>query len=708
MIFQQKNAERMTHKPSLAELEERINILSIENDSLRAQLNNLSGTKNRSTKASSPPQGTKTSLTLQLIIDNIPQAIFWKDLNLKYLGCNIILAQKAGLKTTQDIVGLTDFDLPWKPEEAESFRRYDKKIMATDLAEYNIIESLRDAMDNETWLNTNKIPLHNERGEVIGILGTYEDITSRMEAEENLKHYETITSTIDDLVAIVDTNHTYKAVNEAHYLAYDVKRGEIIGKTIEELVDVTLYKEQVRDKINQALTGETVSYETWREFPKWGKRFIVAQYFPLFSDDGKDVIGVVSKIRDTTQKKHLETQLQQAQKMEAVGRLAGGIAHDFNNILSVINGYSDLCLLRMEKDHLCLGHVEMIKESGLRATRLTQQLLAFSRRQIIKPEKMNLVGEVKAINNMLLRLLGEHIDIECKQGKTVWDVKLDRSQFEQIVINLAINARDAMPSGGKLTIEMANFTIAESNNQILCNKTLPSGDYVVMAISDNGVGISPEIQEKIYEPFFTTKDKTKGTGLGLSTVYGIVKQNNGYISLYSELDKGTTFKLYFPRCTEPTEETDIYHDNQSDKVERGKETILLIEDEKALRQLCVEILTDLGYTVLETSNGEEAIETANRFHGPIDLLLTDVVMPNINGPETAKIITTKYPDIGVIFMSGYTENAIVHHGVLDNGINFIHKPIDRNVLATTVRKVIDQQNTHNGPEFTVTQPKTTE
>lgn len=690
----------MKHNTSQIELEERIATLTAENNRLKEQLRSPVGNEVTSPIPTSLDSGH--ALTLQLVIDNIPQSIFWKDLNFRYLGCNMTFAQKAGLKNSNDIVGLSDFDLPWKTEEAESFRQYDKRIMDSDQAEYNIIEPQRDSMDNQTWVNTNKIPLHDTRGKVIGILGTFEDITSRIQAEESLKHYETITATIDDLVAIVDTNHTYKAVNEAHYHAYGVKQEDIIGKTIKELVDVKLYEELVKDKIDLALQGNTVSYETWRTFPKWGERFINATYFPLFSEDDNEVIGVVSKIRDTTQNKQLEIQLQQSQKMEAVGRLAGGIAHDFNNILSVINGYSDLCLLRMEKDHSCLAHVEMIKESGLRAARLTQQLLAFSRRQIIKPKIMSLTDELTSINNMLSRLLGEHIDIELTQSKPTWDVKLDQSQFEQIVINLVINASDAMPDGGKLTIELANFTSAQNNSEIVSNYILEAGDYVVMAISDNGVGISPEIQQKIYEPFFTTKDKNKGTGLGLSTVYGIIKQNNGYISLYSEVGKGTTFKLYFPRCIESKDEKDIHRDTHPTKVETGQETILLIEDEKALRHLCVEILTELGYTVLETSNGKEAIETANRFHGHIDLLLTDVVMPNINGPETAKIITAQYPDIGVVFMSGYTENAIVHHGVLDDGINFIHKPISRNALATAVRKAIDQQKTHNGAKSILT------
>ncbi len=684
----------MSQKTSSAEQEALIAELRAENAQLRTRYGlspvdetTLSG------PVVYPLTGAATDLALQLVIDNIPQSIFWKDQDLKYAGCNIIFAKLAGFQTPDGIVGLTDHDLPWKKEEADFFQCCDRRVINSNLAEYNIIEPQQNARGEQTWLNTNKIPLHDKSGNVIGILGTFEDITDRIRTEETLKLYETITATIDDLVAIVDTNHTYTAVNEAHYLAYGIKREEIIGKTIVELIGEKLNEDLVKEKINQALKGETVSYETWRDFPNWGKRYVHSTYFPLFSDQGDEVIGVVSKIRDMTQNKRLEAQLQQSQKMEAIGRLAGGIAHDFNNILSVINGYSDLCLMKMENDHSCLAHVEMIRESGLRAARLTEQLLAFSRRQIIRPEKMNLADELSAINQMLVRLLGEHIDIELRTAKPVWDVKLDRSQLEQVVMNLAVNARDAMPDGGKMTIELANITCDDNSDITFKNYTLAPGDYIILAISDNGAGISPDILQNIYEPFFTTKDLGKGTGLGLSTVYGIIKQNHGYISAYSEIGTGTTFKLYFPRCKEGESTSTLRLDHNQDIVELGKETILLVEDDKALRQLCVEILTELGYTVLEASDGKEAIETSSRFHGRIDLLLTDVVMPTLNGPETAKILSAQHPTMCVIFMSGYTENAIVHHGVLDEGIIFIHKPISRKALAKTIRKALDQRDT---------------
>jgi PAS domain S-box-containing protein len=694
----QKLVSMMSPKPSRSDLEKQIASLRLENARLKEQLNASpdEGEVPENLKSESS-QRKSASPTLQLVVDNIPQAIFWKDVNLNYLGCNIVFAKAAGFKRTDEITGLSDYDLPWKKAEAEFFRECDARVMATDQGEFNIIETLRNSFGEKTWLNTNKIPLHDNWGIVIGVLGTFEDITGRIQAEETLKHYETITATIDDLVSIIDTHSIYKAVNESHFHAYGVKREQILGKSIVDLVGEELYHNLVKGKIDQVLDGKTVTYECWREFPCWGKRYVHATYFPIFSEDGKEVTGAVSKVRDMTQQKKLETQLQQSQKMEAIGRLAGGIAHDFNNILSVINGYSDLCVMKIEKEHPCLPYIEMIKESGLRAARLTQQLLAFSRRQIIKPEIMNLADELSGINQMLTRLLGENIHIEFHKKHAVWDVRLDRSQFEQIVMNLAVNSRDAMPYGGNMTIELTNITCEENSSEILTsnNYVLESGDYVMLAISDSGVGMSPETLQLIYEPFFTTKDKNKGTGLGLSTVYGIVKQNHGYISVYSEIGEGTTFKLYFPRCKEHKNEDASDADAGEGKVVTGVETILLVEDDNALRKLCVEILTALGYTVLEASDGKEAIETSNRFHGQIDLLLTDVVMPLLNGPEMAKILTVQYPAMGVVYMSGYTENAIVHQGVLDDGIFFVHKPISHNVLAATVRSVLDQQKEQN-------------
>ena len=383
----------------------------------------------------------------------------------------------------------------------------------------------------------------------------------------------------------------------------------------------------------------------------------------------------------------IEEQLNQAQKMDAIGRLAGGVAHDFNNILSAINGYAELCLMKMGEDNPFREEINIILESGQRAARLTQQLLAFSRKQIIRQEFLDVNNEIEVTRKMLGRLLGEDIEIEIIQDPELWPIKADRSQLEQIVLNLAINARDSMPLGGKLTIETANVSLDEAYVKEHYNIT--PGDYIMLTISDTGQGMTQEIKEHIFEPFFTTKEKGKGTGLGLATVYGIVKQNNGEIMVYSESGKGTTFKIYLPSPKETAAEKEASPIEEDKSVNRGTETIMLVEDDEMVRKMSVDIFTELGYIVLEGENGNDALQIYSRYHGTIDLLLTDVVMPKMSGVELAEKMTELCPKIKVLFMSGYTENAIVKHGVLADGVNFIHKPVTPQSLSQAVRKILD-------------------
>ena len=386
-------------------------------------------------------------------------------------------------------------------------------------------------------------------------------------------------------------------------------------------------------------------------------------------------------------RKKLEKQLRHSQKLEAVGRLAGGVAHDFNNILSVINGYTELILLELDKENPLRKKIETIHGAGQRASRLTQQLVAFSRKQIISPRLIHFGKELEEINKMLIRLLGEDISVEIHRDEGLWLVKMDQSQLEQVVVNLAVNARDAMPKGGKLLFEIVNVCIREQYAEE--RYEVVPGEYVMLAVSDTGAGMAKEVQDRVFEPFYTTKAPNKGTGLGLAMVYGIVKQNNGYISVYSEEGQGSTFKLYFPKSAVQDESfLALSQDNSFNTPEKGKETILLVEDEVDVREMCVTILTQLGYTVLEATNGKDAVQVSSRYHGNIDLLLTDVVMPQMNGPETAAQLRQKHPNLKVLFMSGYTENAIVHHGVLENHINFLQKPVTPNALAVAVRKAL--------------------
>jgi len=391
---------------------------------------------------------------------------------------------------------------------------------------------------------------------------------------------------------------------------------------------------------------------------------------------------------DVTERRALEQQLRQSQKMEAIGRLAGGIAHDFNNLLMVISGYSEFLLDRLGPDPELRGPAQEISSASERATSLTRQLLAFSRKQMLTPKVIDLNGVVTENLKMLTRLIGEDIDLVMIPASELGPVKADPGQIEQVIMNLAVNARDAMPHGGRLTIETANVTLDEAYARM--HAPVQPGDYTMLAITDTGVGMDNETQSRIFEPFFTTKGM-KGTGLGLSTVYGIVKQSGGYIWVYSELGKGTSFKIYLPHVT--TDEAGMVEQpvvTSATPTETPRETILVVEDELNLRRLTRQFLDNQGYTVLEAADGAAAVQICVANQGTIHLLLTDVVMPGMNGRELAQRVSEIRPNMKVLYMSGYTENAIGQNGTLDAGIKLLQKPFTLHALKATVREVLDQ------------------
>jgi nitrogen-specific signal transduction histidine kinase/CheY-like chemotaxis protein len=391
--------------------------------------------------------------------------------------------------------------------------------------------------------------------------------------------------------------------------------------------------------------------------------------------------------QDITDRKRLEEQLVVSQKMEAVGLLAGGVAHDFNNLLGVIMGYSDLLLDGFPSDDPRCHQLQQIKKAGVRATSLTRQLLAFSRKQIFQPRILDLNALVTDFNKMLLRMVGEDIELVCNLKPSLGQIKADPGQIEQVIMNLVVNSRDAMPTGGKLIIETANADLDETYCR--AHPAVQPGSYAMVAVSDTGAGMDAKTQARIFEPFFTTKEQGKGTGLGLATVYGVVKQSGGYVWVYSELGKGTTFKIYFPRIDEPVQAVEAMDQGKPELLRRS-ETILLVEDAEPLRELTRELLENNGYTVFVAENGAEAIELAEHEDRPIHLLLTDVVMPGMSGREVASYLTAKRPDMRVIFMSGYTNDVIAHHGVLDSGISFIEKPFSQETLMRKLREVLDR------------------
>jgi signal transduction histidine kinase len=381
-----------------------------------------------------------------------------------------------------------------------------------------------------------------------------------------------------------------------------------------------------------------------------------------------------------------EQQLRQAQKIEAVGRLAAGVAHDFNNILTAITGHSELLLRQLGADDPRRKNAEQIEKAAYRAAALTRQLLTFSRKQVIELRVLELNAVILNIEKMLRRLIGEDIEFCTLLDSATGHIKADPGQIEQVIMNLAVNARDAMPNGGKLTVTTANTTL--DKNQLNNFPNLCAGDYVMITIADTGTGMSEEVKAHLFEPFFTTKPPGKGTGLGLATCFGIVKQNSGHINVHSELGRGTTFKIYFPQVQAALEPARVRI--RPTEAAGGNETVLLVEDEPVVRELAVATLREKGYTIVEAANGEEGLRMARQHHGKIDLVLTDVVMPGMGGKEMADALRTSHPDTKVLFTSGYTEDAMGHHGVLRPGIVFLQKPYMTATLARKVREVLDE------------------
>jgi PAS domain S-box-containing protein len=403
------------------------------------------------------------------------------------------------------------------------------------------------------------------------------------------------------------------------------------------------------------------------------------------AEDGR-VLYYDGIVEDVTERRRLEEQLRQAQKMEAVGRLASGVAHDFNNLLTIIMGYSDLLFESVSADDRMRPPVEEIKKAAERAAALTRQLLAFGRKQVLPPRILDLNGLLTNVDKMLRRMIGEDIELVTHLPPGLGRVKADPEQIEQVIMNLAANARDAMPQGGQLTLEAANLELDSS--YVSSHESFLPGHYVMIAVSDTGIGMDAEAQARIFQPFFTTKQQGKGMGLGLATVYGIVRQSEGHIWVYSEPGKGTTFKVYLPRIEQAVE---VIAPTQApvDELPRGCETILLAEDEEAVCSLVRGALESRGYEVLEAKGPHEALEIGERYKKQIHLLLTDVVMPQMSGRELAEYLALLHPEMKVLYMSGYADHAVVHHGLLDPSAVFLQKPFTADALARKLREVLD-------------------
>jgi PAS domain S-box-containing protein len=518
------------------------------------------------------------------------------------------------------------------------------------------------------------------------------DIRERERAEDALRaereRFRVTLASIGDGVLVTDTEGRVTFLNEAARTLTghdDTVRGRPSAEVFPILNETT--RQPVEDPVRRVLREGGVvelANHTLLIARDGTERPIEDTAAPIRDERG-EVRGVVLVFHDVSQRRRLEAQFLQAQKMEAVGRLAGGVAHDFNNLLTVILGYSDAVLSGLPPEGPVRAMVEEVSQAGQRAAGLTRQLLAFSRQQLLEPRVLDLNTVVNGIEKMLGRLIGEDVSITCVLDPDLGRVRADPGQIEQVLMNLAVNARDAMPQGGRLTIETANVRLDETYTQ--SHPEVRPGRYVMLSLTDTGVGMDETTKARLFEPFFTTKEVGRGTGLGLATVYGIVKQSGGSIFVYSEPNRGTSFKIYLPRLEAvaplPKSNPGLV------KSSGGGETILLVEDEEAVRTLTRQVLESKGYTAIEARDGQDALHRAERYEGPIHLLLTDVVMPHLGGRELADRLKVSRPGLRVLYLSGYTDDAVVRHGVLEADVAFLQKPFTPAELARKVREVLD-------------------
>ncbi len=510
------------------------------------------------------------------------------------------------------------------------------------------------------------------------------------ESQRTGRLYRTLLDASPDPIAVYDIDGIPVYLNPAFTRLFGWTLEELAGKRI-DFVPPECWPE-TEMHIDKVLRGEDFANFETRRYTREGEIIDVSLSGATFFDTDGNASGSVIQLRDITDRKkaeeqraRLEEQLRQSQKMEAIGLLAGGIAHDFNNLLTAMLGYANLLMKQLPQGSPQLEKVMQISGAAERAALLTQQLLAFSRKQVLDVRVLDLSSVITNMEGMLRRLIGERIDLTFTFAQPLGRITADAGQIEQIVMNLVVNARDAMPDGGKLTIEICNVELDEAYTRI--RTEVKPGPYVMLAVTDTGQGMNAGIRDRVFDPFFTTKPKGVGTGLGLSTVYGIVKQHEGHISVYSEPGRGSSFKVYFPR-EEGAPEIPGRNVSTPEKLE-GAETVLVVEDEEVVRELVCDVLVMLGYTTLKAANAEDALQTSDGHDGPIHLLLTDVVLPQMDGRRLFDRLSEKRPHLRVLYVSGYTEDAIVHHGVLDRGVHFLQKPFNLDKLAGKVREILD-------------------
>jgi PAS domain S-box-containing protein len=538
------------------------------------------------------------------------------------------------------------------------------------------------------WMRVRTFPVRDASGEVYRIVGVAEDVTALKHAEEALRNNEqrfrSLIEHSSDLILLVDASRRFTYLSPSFESALGYRVEEWINRSGRDLVwpDDAPIADALHEQIVSS-PGVPMPWQVRVRHADGTSRWLEGTSANHLADPA--IAGVIVNCRDVTERKRMEAQFIQAQKMESIGRLAGGVAHDFNNLLTAIKGNISLALLDMQPIDPLHEYLVSVDEAADSAASLTRQLLTFSRKQIISPKVINLNQVLIHVQKLLARLIGEDVHLELFAAPDLAQVRLDRSQAEQVLINLAVNARDAMPHGGRLTIETTNIELDEEYARR--HPFVQPGSYVMLAVSDTGVGMKDEVRSHLFEPFFTTKETGGGTGLGLSMVYGAVKQNGGHIEVYSEAGHGATFKIFLPAVDQPA---DLAVETTIEPRPHGIETIVLVEDEEHVRSIASLMLRRQGYTVHAYSDGPAAIAGVESMTERLDLVITDVVMPSMNGQVLTQRLQQLRPSLKVLFTSGYTANVIVHRGVLKEGVEFLAKPYSLERLSRRVREVLDK------------------
>jgi two-component system, cell cycle sensor histidine kinase and response regulator CckA len=631
--------------------------------------------------------------TLRGIIDGVPALVFSVDRQYRYTSFNAghaaLMKAIYGASIQQ---GHSMLDYMTVAEDRETARHnLDRAAAGEHLAEEGYSG---DELRTRRYFHVSHSPIRTDQGEIIGVAVLAQDMTERRSADEALhaseERYRRFVE--DDVAGVFITTRDGRVLtcNPAFARMFGFASvGDVLATNV-----VTIYQDHAaRDAVLAELQARGRIDEREMAWQRLDGSPVAAVETAIGDFDAAgDLVAIRGYVIDVTERKRLEEQLRQSQKMEAIGRLAGGVAHDFNNLLTAINGYADILAAGMAPDDERLADVEEIRKAGDRAAALTRQLLAFSRRQVLKPAVIDLRNVVAGIAPMLRRLVGEHIELRAPQTLDLGRVRADPSQIEQVLLNLVVNARDAMPAGGTLTIETANSELDDEYART--HPPAVPGPYVLLAVSDTGTGMDETTMAHLFEPFFTTKALGEGTGLGLATVYGIVSQSGGHVTAYSEPGHGSTFKVFLPRVADTVEP---HTPALAQPAAGGAETILLVEDEDAVRSFVERVLGRLGYTVTTAHSGDEAFALAADHAGPIDLLVTDVMLPGLVGSEISKRLTALRPSLRTLFISGYTEDSIVHGGELGPGVAFLSKPFTPDALGHAVRAVLDGRQTQWPP-----------